>query len=117
MEYVAMIGLLFAPIVCLLCAAWFYVRWQNEHDEPGPGPAGPEDLLHLSDRRCRVPGGLRRAEAAVSHLGIKLHALCGAPRKQANSSVHEVLCIIPGCPEGAREWHILFFAMLLHSKK
>ena len=61
MEYVAMIGLLFAPIVCLLCAAWFYVRWQNEH----------EDLLHLSDRRCRVPGGLRRAEAAVSHLGIK----------------------------------------------
>ena len=26
MEYVAMIGLLFAPIVCLLCAAWFYVR-------------------------------------------------------------------------------------------
>ena len=24
MEYVAMIGLLFAPIVCLLCAAWFY---------------------------------------------------------------------------------------------
>ena len=49
-------------------------------------------------------------------LGIKIHALCGAPRKQANSSVHEVLCIIPGCPEGAREWHILFFAMLLHSK-
>ena len=30
MEYVAMIGLLFAPIVCLLCAAWFYVRWKNE---------------------------------------------------------------------------------------
>ena len=33
MEYVAMIGLLFAPIVCLLCAAWFYVRWQNEHED------------------------------------------------------------------------------------
>ena len=49
-------------------------------------------------------------------LHSKIHALCGAPRKQANSSVHEVLCIIPGCPEGAREWHILFFAMLLHSK-
>jgi hypothetical protein len=53
---------------------------------------------------------------AVKQPGIKLHALCGAPRKQAKSSVHEVLCIIPGCPEGAREWHILFFAMLLHSK-
>ncbi len=33
MEYVAMIGLLFAPIVCLLCAAWFYVRWKNEHKD------------------------------------------------------------------------------------
>ena len=33
MEYFAMIGLLFAPIVCLLCAAWFYVRWQNEHED------------------------------------------------------------------------------------
>lgn len=30
MAYVAMIGLLFAPLVCLLFAAWFYVRWQNE---------------------------------------------------------------------------------------
>ena len=36
MEYVAMIGLLFAPIVCLLCAAWFYVRWQNEHSHRPP---------------------------------------------------------------------------------
>ena len=26
------------------------------------------------------------------------------------------LCIISGCPEGARKWRILFFAMLLHSK-
>lgn len=32
MEYVAMIGLLFAPIICLLCTAWFFVRWKNEHD-------------------------------------------------------------------------------------
>ena len=29
----------------------------------------------------------------------------------------KVLCILSGCPEGAREWHILFFAMLLHRKK
>ena len=28
----------------------------------------------------------------------------------------KVLCILSGCPEGAREWHILFFAMLLHRK-
>lgn len=33
MEYVAMIGLLFAPIICLLCTAWFFVRWKNEHDD------------------------------------------------------------------------------------
>ena len=26
------------------------------------------------------------------------------------------LRIIFGCPAGARKWHILFFAMLLHSK-
>ena len=29
----AMIGLIFAPFVCLLFAAWAYVRWQNEEDE------------------------------------------------------------------------------------
>ena len=28
-----MIGLIFGPFVCLLFAAWFYVRWQNEEDE------------------------------------------------------------------------------------
>lgn len=27
------------------------------------------------------------------------------------------LCIISGCPAGAREWHISYFSMLLHSKK
>ena len=27
------------------------------------------------------------------------------------------LCIISGCPAGARKWHISCFAMLLHSKK
>ena len=26
------------------------------------------------------------------------------------------LCIISGCPAGARKWHISNFAMLLHSK-
>ena len=33
MGIVAMIGLIFAPFVSLLFAAWFYVRWQNEEDE------------------------------------------------------------------------------------
>ena len=33
MAYVAIIGLLFAPLMCLLCTAWFYVRWQNEENE------------------------------------------------------------------------------------
>ena len=46
MEYVAMIGLLFAPIVCLLCAAWFYVRWQNEHED---------QALAQRDRRVVLP--------------------------------------------------------------
>ncbi len=26
------------------------------------------------------------------------------------------LCIIFGCPAGARKWHIIIFAMLLHNK-
>lgn len=32
MGYVAIIGLLFGPLLCLLCAAWFFVRWKNEHE-------------------------------------------------------------------------------------
>ena len=28
----------------------------------------------------------------------------------------KLLCIISGCPAGARKWHISYFAMLLHSK-
>jgi len=69
MEYVAMIGLLFAPIVCLLCAAWFYVRWKNEHED---------QELALRDRKtcfifliAAVPGDLRRAEAPVPLHGVK----------------------------------------------
>ena len=33
MGFVAIIGLIFGPLVCLLFAGWFYVRWQNEEDE------------------------------------------------------------------------------------
>ncbi len=32
MAYIAMIGLLFFPIIFLMSAALFYVRWQNEHE-------------------------------------------------------------------------------------
>lgn len=32
MAYVALIGLYFVPILCLLGAAWSYVRWKNEHE-------------------------------------------------------------------------------------
>lgn len=32
MGYVALIGLYFVPILCLLGAAWSYVRWKNEHE-------------------------------------------------------------------------------------
>ena len=32
MPYVALIGLYFAPILCLLGAGWSYVRWKNEHE-------------------------------------------------------------------------------------
>ena len=33
MEFVAMIGLIFVPLILLLFTGWFYVRWQNEHED------------------------------------------------------------------------------------
>ena len=45
MGYVAMIGLLFVPLVCLLCTGWFFVRWKNEHED--------EALAQKSRRVCR----------------------------------------------------------------
>ena len=33
MGFVALIGLYFVPLLCLLCAAWSYVRYKNEHEE------------------------------------------------------------------------------------
>ena len=44
MGFVAMIGLIFGPLVSLLFAAWFYVRWQNEEDE--------ELALYTNEPRC-----------------------------------------------------------------
>jgi hypothetical protein len=45
MEYFAVIGLLFAPVVCLLCTGWFFVRWKNEHDD--------EALAQKNRKICR----------------------------------------------------------------
>ena len=33
MAIFSMIGLLFFPLISLLCAAWFFVRWQNSDAE------------------------------------------------------------------------------------
>lgn len=33
MPFVALAGLYFGPLVCLLGAAWAFVRWKNEHDD------------------------------------------------------------------------------------
>ena len=33
MAIFSMIGLLFCPLISLLSAAWFYVRWQNSDPE------------------------------------------------------------------------------------
>ena len=63
MEYVAMIGLLFAPIVCLLCAAWFYVRWKNEHED---------QELALRDRKTCFIFLIAAAASLVSFGVLKL---------------------------------------------
>ncbi len=64
MEYFAMIGLLFAPVVCLLCTGWFFVRWKNEHEN--------EALAQKSRKICR--GFLIATVAAVVVFG-GLHLL------------------------------------------
>lgn len=33
MAFVALIGLYFVPLLCLLGAAWSYVRYKNEHED------------------------------------------------------------------------------------
>lgn len=44
MGYVAIIGLLFAPLLCLLCTGWFFVRWKNEHED--------EAMAQKDRKRC-----------------------------------------------------------------
>ena len=45
MPYVALIGLYFAPILCLLGAGWSYVRWKNEHEN--------EALSERAHKNCK----------------------------------------------------------------
>ena len=48
---------------------------------------------------------------------MKLHAQYAHHDHGQKQERMKFLRIIFGCPEGARKWRILFFAMLLHSKK
>ena len=55
MGYVALIGLYFVPLLCLLGAAWSYVRYKNEH----------EDKERAETDHRRVPIMLIAAAAAL----------------------------------------------------
>lgn len=46
MAFVALIGLYFVPLLCLLGAAWSYVRYKNEHED--------RELAEKDHRRVRV---------------------------------------------------------------
>lgn len=46
MAFVALIGLYFVPLLCLLGAAWSYVRYKNEHED--------KELAERDHRRVRV---------------------------------------------------------------
>lgn len=46
MAFVALIGLYFVPLLCLLGAAWSYVRYKNEHED--------KELAEEDHRRVRV---------------------------------------------------------------
>ena len=63
MAYVAWVGLLFIPLVLLLCAAWMFVRWKNEHDD--------ESKAELSKKRC-VTLLICAVAAAVVFLALHL---------------------------------------------
>ncbi len=53
MAIFAMIGLLFCPLVLLLCAGWFFVRWQNTEDE---APSKPLEKKRF--RYCLIAAGV-----------------------------------------------------------
>lgn len=53
MAIFSMFGLLFFPIVLLLCAGWFFVRWQNTEDE---APSKPLEKKRF--RCCLIAAGV-----------------------------------------------------------
>ena len=46
MAFVALIGLYFVPLLCLIGAAWSYVRYQNEHED--------KEMAEKDHKRMRV---------------------------------------------------------------
>lgn len=50
------------------------------------------------------------------HWEIKIHAQTMHPKMSKVVRMNFV-CIISGCPKGARKWHIHVFCYVLHSKK
>jgi len=48
LAYISWVGLLFVPLVLLLCTGWFFVRWKNEHEN--------EKVALLDKARCKKCG-------------------------------------------------------------
>lgn len=63
MAFVALIGLYFVPLLCLMGAAWSYVRYQNEHED--------KEIAEKDHKRVRVLL-IAAAVAAVVFLALKL---------------------------------------------
>ena len=62
MGYVALIGLYFVPLLCLLGAAWSYVRYKNEHED--------KERAEKDHRRVRIML-IAAAAALVVFLSLK----------------------------------------------
>lgn len=76
-----------------------------------PLGSGGSKAPHYPVRAYGKPGAELRGRAPgspVSPIGAKNFMPCAArlENRQALPGM-KFLCIIPGCPEGAREWHIL----------
>ncbi len=62
MAFVALIGLYFVPLLCLMGAAWSYVRYQNEHED--------KEMAEKDHKRMRVLL-IAAAVAVVVFLALK----------------------------------------------
>ena len=62
MAFVALIGLYFVPLLCLMSAAWSYVRYQNEHED--------KEMAEKDHKRMRVLL-IAAAVAVVVFLALK----------------------------------------------